>query len=100
MPHRRNTSRAHWPTPHGPIPARPAHPGPPPPILTARQREVAVLVALGLSSKQVARQLGISIRTVESHRGAVMRRLAAIGVEDLPGLVRLAVGLGWVALRT
>jgi DNA-binding NarL/FixJ family response regulator len=62
-------------------------------ILTARQREVLRLVAEGNSTKQVAARLGLSVKTVEAHRGAIMERL---GIRDLAGLVRFAVREGLV----
>ena len=43
--------------------------------LTAREREVLRLIARGYAYKQVAKQLGISIKTVESHVSAVLRKL-------------------------
>ncbi|NJN17855.1 MAG: response regulator transcription factor [Oscillochloris sp.] len=51
--------------------ARPA-----PPSLTAREIEVLQLVAQGLSNKMIARQLGISERTVKFHIGGILTRLA------------------------
>jgi DNA-binding NarL/FixJ family response regulator len=62
--------------------------------LTMRQREVLRLVAEGKSTKQVAAQLGLSVKTVEAHRGAIMQRL---GIRDLASLVRFAVRAGLVA---
>lgn len=44
--------------------------------LTARQREVLRLIALGSSAKDIANQLNISVRTAEFHRAAIMQRLA------------------------
>lgn len=61
--------------------------------LTLRQREVLQLVAEGHTSKEVAQRLGLSPRTVETHRAQIMERL---GVHDLPGLVRFAVRVGLV----
>jgi DNA-binding NarL/FixJ family response regulator len=61
--------------------------------LTPRQREILQLVAEGLTSKEVAHRLGLSSRTVETHRAQLMERL---GVHDLPGLVRFAVRVGLV----
>jgi DNA-binding NarL/FixJ family response regulator len=58
-----------------------------------RQREVLRLVAEGNSTKQVAARLGLSAKTVEGHRGAIMKRL---GIRDLAGLVRFAVRAGLV----
>ena len=42
---------------------------------TAREREVAQLLVIGKTSKQIGRDLGISHRTVEAHRARLMRRL-------------------------
>ncbi|HEX7362989.1 MAG TPA: response regulator transcription factor [Bryobacteraceae bacterium] len=44
--------------------------------LTARQREVLRLIALGCSAKDIANQLNISVRTAEFHRAAIMQRLS------------------------
>jgi len=57
-------------------------------LLTPREREVLQLVAGGLTSKEIAQQLGISYRTVEVHRMHLMRRL---NVHDVTALVRFAV---------
>ena len=62
--------------------------------LTPRQREVLKLIAEGYSTKRAAAELGVSAKTVEAHRGAIMQRL---GVRDLAGLVRFAVRVGLVA---
>jgi len=56
--------------------------------LSARQRQVMELVAAGLSSKEIARRLGISAKTVENHRAWVMERL---GTRNLAELVRVAM---------
>jgi len=66
---------------------------PPLDSLTARQREVLKLVAEGLSSRQVAARLGVSAKTVEAHRSAIMDRL---GIREMAGLVRFAVATGLV----
>jgi DNA-binding NarL/FixJ family response regulator len=60
-------------------------------LLTPRQREVLQLVAEGHSSKEIADVLGLSVKTVETHRAQLMRRL---GVDSVAGLVRAAVRLG------
>jgi len=62
--------------------------------LTPRQREILQLVAEGHTSKEIAQRLGVSHRTIETHRNQLMKRL---GVHDLPGLVRFAVRVGLVA---
>ena len=56
--------------------------------LTPREREVMDLVIQGRPNKIIADDLGISQRTVESHRAAVMKR---VGVKSLPDLVRLVM---------
>lgn len=56
--------------------------------LTPRQREILVLIAEGSSTKEIARQLDLSPKTVETHRAQLMERL---GIHDLAGLTRFAV---------
>ena len=56
--------------------------------LTAREREVFQLLAEGRSNKGVATLLGISAKTVETHRAAIMKTL---GIRSLAELVRYAV---------
>ena len=56
--------------------------------LTSREREVLQQVAEGRASKEIARELHISPRTVESHRASLMRKL---GVHKTSGLVRIAI---------
>ena len=56
--------------------------------LTPRQREVLQLIAEGGSTKEIAYQLELSVKTVETHRAAIMERL---GIRDIPGLVLYAV---------
>jgi DNA-binding CsgD family transcriptional regulator len=56
--------------------------------LTRREREVLNLISEGLSNKQGALQMGISPRTLESHRAEAMRKLGARNTADL---VRLAL---------
>jgi DNA-binding NarL/FixJ family response regulator len=62
--------------------------------LTARQREVLQLIAEGRTVKQIAQTLGISAKTVETHRAQIMERLA---IYDLAGLVRYAIRAGIIA---
>lgn len=57
--------------------------------LTKRQYEVMDLVLAGHPSKNIAADLGISQRTVENHRAAIMQRT---GATSLPALARLAIG--------
>src|SRR5579875_3477995 len=58
------------------------------PDLTARQREVLRLIALGCSAKDIANQLNISVRTAEFHRAAIMQRL---GVHSTAQMTRYAI---------
>jgi len=51
--------------------------------LSPREREIMTLTASGLTSKQVAQQLGISPRTVEVHRTHVMHKMGAANVAEL-----------------
>jgi DNA-binding NarL/FixJ family response regulator len=53
------------------------------PILTAREREVTELLAEGKSSKEVASLLGLSTKTVETHRSNIMRKLSLHSIRDL-----------------
>src|ERR1700729_4051670 len=56
--------------------------------LTARQREIVQLLAEGKSSKEVAVALGLSVKTAETHRANIMRRLDCHSISEL---VRYAV---------
>lgn len=55
---------------------------------TTREREIIQLLAEGGSNKEVAEKLGISIKTVETHRAAIMRKL---GLHSIGELVRYAI---------
>jgi len=62
--------------------------------LTSRQREILQLIAEGKNTKEIAAELDISIKTVESHRLQLMDRL---DIHDIPGLVRYAIRSGLVS---
>jgi DNA-binding NarL/FixJ family response regulator len=62
-------------------------------ILTPRQREILQLICEGQTTKEIARTLHISIKTVETHRAQLMERL---GIHDVAGLVRYALRVGLV----
>lgn len=64
--------------------------------LSSRQTEVLRLIAKGKTTKQIALDLNISVKTVESHRTQLMDRLE---IHDIPGLVRFAIKVGLVELR-
>jgi DNA-binding NarL/FixJ family response regulator len=61
--------------------------------LTARQIEVLRLVAEGHRTRDIAKKLKLSVKTVESHRGEVMKRLE---MHDVVSLVRYALRVGLV----
>ena len=65
-----------------------------PDLLTARQREILQLVAEGQSTKEIAAKLGLSVKTVETHRMQIMNRLQ---IRDVAGLVRYAIRAGLVS---
>jgi DNA-binding NarL/FixJ family response regulator len=56
--------------------------------LTSREREIVQLLAEGNTNKDIARRLGLSVKTVETHRAAVLRKL---GLPSLVDLVRWAI---------
>jgi DNA-binding NarL/FixJ family response regulator len=62
-------------------------------ILTPRQREILQMIAEGQTTKEIARTLHLSIKTVETHRSQLMERL---NIHDVAGLVRYAVRVGIV----
>jgi DNA-binding NarL/FixJ family response regulator len=68
---------------------------PPRPLagLSPRQREVLQLIAEGLSSKEIGFRLGISSKTVDTHRTQIMDRL---DIHTIPGLVRCAMRAGLI----
>jgi DNA-binding NarL/FixJ family response regulator len=66
-------------------------------ILTPRQREVLQLIAEGLSTKEIAARLDVSVKTVETHRTELMERL---GIHGVAGLVRYAIRVGLVRPET
>lgn len=63
-------------------------------LLTARQREILLDIARGLGTREIAQRLEISIKTVETHRAELMRRL---DIHDVAGLTRLAIRTGLVS---
>ncbi len=60
-------------------------------LLTPRQREVLQLIAEGLSNKEIAHRLKLSVKTVETHRSELMERL---DIHGTAGLVRYAIRVG------
>jgi len=62
--------------------------------LSPRQVEVLRLVAQGHPTREIARRLELSVKTIETHRAETMKRL---GIHDVAGLVRYAVRVGLVS---
>jgi DNA-binding NarL/FixJ family response regulator len=62
--------------------------------LTPRQREVLQLIAEGHSTKDIARRLELSVKTVDTHRSQLMRQL---DIHEVAGLVRHAMRIGLIS---
>jgi len=65
--------------------------------LTDRQRETLKLIAEGLSTREIADRMSVSIKTVETHRSQLMDRL---DIHNIPGLVKFAVRKGLVDIES
>jgi len=89
MPWHEHT-RVHWTGD-----AEDPRPTPSPTELTSREVEVLQLIAESAGNKQIARDLGISVKTVEKHRQGLMAKLR---IHDVAGLTRYAVSFGVVEL--
>lgn len=63
--------------------------------LTPREAEVLQLIAEGFANKQIAGELGLSVKTVEKHRQQVMQKL---DIHDIAGLVRHAASKGIIEM--
>lgn len=64
--------------------------------LTNREREVLVQIAEGLSNKEIASKLGVGVRTVETHRERIMRKL---NIHSVAGLTKFAISQGLISLN-
>lgn len=69
--------------------------GPSPQPLTDREREVLSLIAEGLLNKQIADRLGIGVRTIETHRERIMRKL---DIHTVAGLTKYAISRGMTSM--
>ncbi len=65
-------------------------------LLSPREREVLQLIAEGLSTKEIARELHLSVKTVESHRRQIMEKLK---IFNIAGLIKYAVREGLASLE-
>lgn len=61
--------------------------------LTSREEEILTLVAKGYTNKEISTRLGISVRTVESHKGNIMAKLE---LKNRADVVRYALDRGWL----
>ena len=61
--------------------------------LTPRESEVLILIAEGMSNKEIACQLNVGVRTVETHRERIMRKL---NIHTVAGLTRYAISQGLI----
>jgi len=62
--------------------------------LSPREREVLRYIAEGANNKETAKALGISVRTVETHRDSLMKK---VGIKTIAGLTRLALRSGLIS---
>lgn len=65
-------------------------------VLTSREREVLIHIASGLSNKEIASQLGVGVRTIETHRERIMKKL---NIHSVAGLTKFAIAQGLVSLQ-
>ena len=63
--------------------------------LSPRQQEILKAIAGGRTTKQIAYDLGLSIKTIETHRAQIMERL---DIHDVAGLVRFSIRIGLIGL--
>ncbi len=63
--------------------------------LTTRERQVLQLIAEGKTNREIAKDLGLAVKTVDTHRSNLMRKL---NIHDQTGLVKYALRKGIVAL--
>lgn len=64
-------------------------------VLSSRQREILQAIAEGRKTREIADELSISSKTVETHRSHLMQKL---NIHDVPGLVRYAIKQGLVSV--
>jgi len=65
------------------------------PQLTPREREVLTHIADGMSNKEIANALGVGVRTVETHRERIMRKL---DIHTVAGLTKFAIAKGLISI--
>jgi two-component system, NarL family, nitrate/nitrite response regulator NarL len=70
--------------------------GPNPDQVSSREREVLIAIAEGLSNKEIACRLGVGVRTIETHRERIMRKL---NIHSVAGLTKFAISKGLLPLQ-
>jgi two-component system nitrate/nitrite response regulator NarL len=70
--------------------------GPYPGQVSNREREVLIAIAEGLSNKEIACRLGVGVRTIETHRERIMRKL---NIHSVAGLTKFAISKGLLPLQ-
>ena len=86
-----SSTRAHWLASQHEIRTPAVHSAAQPLPITDREREIAMLAAAGLSNRQIAERLSVSVRTVEGH---VYRIFAKLGIERREQLIHFVGGAG------
>lgn len=61
--------------------------------LTSREQQIVTMVAQGYTNKEIASPLGITVKTIESHKSRIMQKL---GIKSRAGLVRFVILQGWL----
>ncbi len=69
--------------------------GPPHTQISNREREVLIAIAEGLSNKEIASRLEVGVRTIETHRERIMRKL---NIHSVAGLTKYAIQKGLISL--
>jgi two-component system nitrate/nitrite response regulator NarL len=64
--------------------------------LSEREREVLELIAEGYSNKEIANRLGVGVRTIETHRERIMRKL---NIHSVAGLTKFAIAKGMIKIE-
>ena len=63
------------------------------PHLSQRQKEIVMLITEDLTAKEIAKRIGISVKTVEFHRELIRKKLGVLGTA---GIVRYAIKSGLI----
>jgi DNA-binding NarL/FixJ family response regulator len=64
-------------------------------LITQREREVLIAIAEGLTNKEIACRLNVGVRTIETHRERIMRKL---NIHSIAGLTKYALAKRWISM--